>query len=156
MRKLKRIVALLLSVTALMMTFGCYTVEKKNEYPTFEEGITYIPDVAYTTYYKAFSWNEEGYIGKKYAIDGMFKEGEHGGEKTATLFRYVTEEHGDHTHTYEYGYTLKGEKAPSGLEEGTWIRAIGTVKTEAHGDHTHIILEVESWEKLDEAGVATL
>lgn len=156
MKGIAKIITAILCLAALLISAGCYTVGEKNEYPTFDEGITYIHDSGYRIFYMAFTWNDENYVGKKYAVDGMFKMNAHGEESEPYLFRYSTERHSGHSHTYELGFDLKGENLPTDLEEGTWIRVIGTVNNETHGEHTHIVLQVDSWEKLDKEGIANV
>lgn len=156
MKKTLKIAISILMVAVMLAASGCYTVVEKREYPTYDDGTVYITDAGYRTYYLAFSWNDENYVGKKYAIDGMFKMNTHGDETTPHLFRYSTESHDGHKHTYELGYDLEGENLPKDVAEGTWIRVIGTVKAESHGEHTHIVVEVESWEKLEKEGIANV
>ena len=156
MKRIIKIIAAILCLASMLVGTGCYTVGSKNEYPEFEEGITYINDASYRIYYMAFTWNDESYVGKRYAVDGMFKMNTHGEEKEPYLFRYSVEEHAGHSHTYELGFDLKGENLPSDLEDGAWIRVIGTVNTETHGEHTHVVLQVDSWEKLDKPGIANV
>ena len=156
MKKVLKIAVAMLMLAVMSISSGCSSVVEKTEYPTYDDGTVYIADSVYRTYYLAFTWGDENYVGKKYAIDGMFKmnTGEEG--TTPYLFRYSTETHEEHKHTYELGFELEGDNLPKDLEEGAWIRVIGVVKAEVHGEHTHVAIEVDSWEKLEKAGNASV
>ena len=152
----KAALALLLVVAALLAS-GCGS-EKKEGTPSssldFGEGVTYISDTLYYTYYQAFTNNYEDYNGKKYAVDGMFHKNKYEGGETPMLFRYHIETDPSDGKDYAYyrGFMLKGDAVKSDTEEKAWIRVVGTLEVEAHGDHVHVYLDVESFELLDTPG----
>lgn len=143
--------ALVMSL-AMLLAAGCGS-EKENgtaSTPDFGEGVTYISDSLYYTFYEGTIYSPELYEGKKYAVDGMFHLNTYEGTETVQLFRYHIETDPDDGKEYAYyrGFMLKGGVVPTDLPEKTWIRVVGTVETEAHGDHVHVYLNVESYEEI--------
>ena len=158
MKKHFRIVLVLIMALAMLLAAGCSG--KNNEttpsssLPDFGDDVTYINDALYYTFYLGANTNYEDYVGKKYAIDGMYHLNKYEDTVTPMLFRYhiETDETDGKEYAYYRGFNLEGEDVPTDLPEKTWIRVIGTLEVEPHGDHIHVSLLVESFEQLDTPG----
>ena len=161
MKKALRIALALMLTLALLFAAGC-SGKGGNEsgnapagtVPDFGEGVTYISDALYYTYYLAFTTNSDEYNGKKYAVDGMFHLTKFEGGETMQIFRYHREVDPADGKEFAYyrGFMLRGDKVPADTPEKAWIRVVGTLNSERHDDHYHVFLDVESFELLDTPG----
>ena len=158
MKKTVRIALALLLACAALLAGGCggenEGAEPSSSALDFGEGVTYISDALYYTYYQAFSYDPEEYDGKKFAVDGMFHMNKYEGGETPMLFRYHLETDPNDGKEYAYyrGFMLKGDAVRTDVEEKAWIRVVGTLEIEGHEDHVHVYLNVESFELLDTPG----
>lgn len=161
MKKPLRIALALVLALTLLLAVGCSSkgdIESGNipadTTPDFGEGVTYISDALYYTYYLAFTTNSSEYNGKKFAVDGMFHVAKFEGGEIMQLFRYHREVDPADGKEYAYyrGFMLKGDKIPADTPEKAWIRVIGTLTSERHDDHYHVFLDVESFELLETPG----
>ena len=160
MKKTLRIMLALALVLASLLVTGCG--EKQNEtvnsdaepQSSFGEGVTYISDSDYYTYYQEFTTNSKDYDGKKFAVDGMFHITKLEGSDIPQLFRYHLEVDPTDGKEYAYyrGFMLKGDAVMMDTPEKAWIRVIGVLEAERHDDHVHVFLNAESFEVLDTPG----
>ena len=159
MKKYIRFALALVMTLAMLLAAGCGSEnsgEGGSSSLDFGEGVIYINDALYYTYYQAFNYDPDQYNGRKYAVDGMFHMNKYEGGETPLLFRYHLETDPTDGKEYAYyrGFMLKDDEGliPSGVEEKTWIRVVGTLDAEHHDDHVHVYLIVESFELLDTPG----
>lgn len=159
MKKYFKFALALMTALAMLLAAGCGSENNgeappSSSSPDFGEGVTYISDTLYYTFYLAANSNYEDYAGKKYAVDGMFHLNKFEGGEIPMLFRYHREVDPTDGKEYAYyrGFNLEGEDVPTNLPEKTWIRVVGTLEAEPHGDHVHVSLVVESFEQLDTPG----
>ena len=158
MKKYFRIALALMTALAMLLAAGCSgngnNTTPSSSSPDFGEDVMYINDVMYYTFYLAATTDYENYVGKKYAVDGMYHLNKYEDSVIPMLFRYhvETDETDGKQYAYYRGFNLEGEDVPTDLPEKTWIRVIGTLEVEPHGDHVHVSLLVESFEQLETPG----
>lgn len=159
---MKKIITLVLALVislAMLLVASCGSEKEadvviSSSSQDFGEGVMYISDPLYYTFYQGVNLNPEEYNGKKYAIDGMFHLNKYEGSEIPQIFRYHIEVDPTDGKEYAYyrGFMLKGDVVPTNLEEKCWIRVIGTLEVEGHEDHVHAFINVESYELLDTPG----